>query len=82
MKPDPADARWAPLSEIDPGLTVERAYAIQDALRSEVERRGKRPIGWKLGSTSLASQAVMGGKGPAAGFLFSEVDASGGGRGG
>jgi 2-keto-4-pentenoate hydratase len=67
----------APLSETDPGLTVERAYAIQDALRLAVERRGERSIGWKLGATSQASQAVMGGKGPAAGFLFSDLYASG-----
>lgn len=67
----------APLSETDPDLTIEQAYAIQDALRVAVERRGERSIGWKLGSTSLASLAVMGGKGPAAGFLFSDRYTSG-----
>ena len=60
----------APLSETHGDLTLEHAYAIQDALRIEVERRGERPIGWKLGATSPAGQAVMGVKEPARGFLF------------
>jgi 2-keto-4-pentenoate hydratase len=36
----------APLSESDGDLTLDHAYAIQDALRAELERRGERPIGW------------------------------------
>lgn len=67
----------APLSDTFPDLTVEQAYAIQDALLIEVKRRGERPLGWKLGATSAASQAVMGGTGPAAGFLFSGLYTSG-----
>jgi len=69
--------RLAPLSEIHGDLTLEDAYAIQDALRTEVERRGERPIGWKLGATSPAGQAVMGVKEPARGFLFPGQYASG-----
>lgn len=60
----------APFSETDPGLTIEHAYAIQGALRAELDRRGERPIGWKLGATSPSGQAVMGVKEPASGFLF------------
>jgi 2-keto-4-pentenoate hydratase len=60
----------APLSETDCDLTLEHAYAIQDALRTEIERRGERPLGWKLGATSAAGQAVMGVQEPACGFLF------------
>ena len=67
----------APLSETDGDLTLEHAYAIQDALRTEVERRGQRPIGWKLGATSAAGQAVMGVQEPACGFLFPVQYASG-----
>ena len=67
----------APLSEADGGLTLEHAYAIQDALRTEVERRGQQPIGWKLGATSAAGQAVMGVQEPACGFLFPRQYASG-----
>ena len=67
----------APLSETDPSLTIQQAYAIQDALRAELERRGERPIGWKLGFTSGSSQATHGVNEPAAGFLLAGQHASG-----
>ena len=67
----------APLSETHGDFTIEHAYAIQDALRAEVERHGERPIGWKLGATSPSGQAVMGVKEPASGFLFPAQNASG-----
>jgi 2-keto-4-pentenoate hydratase len=66
-----------PLSETDGDLTLEHAYAIQDALRAELDRRGERPIGWKLGATSPAGQAVMGLQEPACGFLLPARYASG-----
>src|SRR5437879_390860 len=59
-----------PLSETDGDLTLAEAYAIQDGLRAELGRRGERPIGWKLGATSPAGQAIMGVKEPACGFLL------------
>jgi len=67
----------APLSETHDDLTLEHAYTIQDALRAELDRRGERPIGWKLGATSQAGQAVMGVKEPACGFLLPSQYASG-----
>jgi 2-keto-4-pentenoate hydratase len=60
-----------PLSDTDPDLTLERAYAVQDALRSELNRLGRRPIGWKLGATSPSGQAASGVKAPLSGFLMS-----------
>jgi len=60
----------APFTETHSDLTLEQAYAIQDALRAEFERRGDRPIGWKLGATSPSGQATMGLKEPACGFLL------------
>lgn len=73
-----------PLSETDGDFTLEQAYAIQDVLRAELERRGQKPIGWKLGATSPSGQAIMGVKEPASGFLLprqyvsgAEVSASG-----
>ena len=53
------DARFSreqltPLTETDGDFPLEHAYAIQDALRAELNRRGERPIGWKLGATSAA----------------------------
>jgi 2-keto-4-pentenoate hydratase len=60
----------APLTETDGDFTLEHAYAIQNALRAELNRRGEHPIGWKLGATSPAGQTVMGVKEPACGFLL------------
>ena len=68
----------SPLSETYGDLTLEHAYAIQDALRAEFERRGERPIGWKLGATSPSGQAIMGVQEPACGFLLPVQYASGG----
>src|SRR5438105_879164 len=67
----------APLSETHGDFTVEHAYTIQDAFRAELERRGQKPIGWKLGATSLAGQGVMGVKEPASGFLLPRQYVSG-----
>ena len=67
----------APLSETHGDLTLEQAYTIQDALRAELKRRGHTPIGWKLGATSPAGQAVMGVKEPASGFLLPRQYVSG-----
>jgi 2-keto-4-pentenoate hydratase len=67
-----------PLSETHGGFTLEHAYAIQDALRAELDRRGERPIGWKLGATSRSGQAVLGVKEPACGFLTPRQYATGG----
>jgi 2-oxopent-4-enoate/cis-2-oxohex-4-enoate hydratase len=62
--------RLAPFSETHDDFTLEQAYAIQDALQAELERRGQRPIGWKLGATGPSGQAVMRVKEPACGFLL------------
>lgn len=60
----------APLSESDPDLTLDRAYQIQDTLRAELERRGDRISGWKIGVTSQAAREAMGVDQPIAGFLL------------
>lgn len=59
-----------PLSETDADLTLDQAYAIQDALRSEMGRKGERFIGWKMGATSEAARADLGVDHPLAGFLL------------
>jgi 2-keto-4-pentenoate hydratase len=66
-----------PLSETDPDLTLEQAYAIQGALRTALVAKGEKVIGWKLGFTAPAGQAAMGLKEPASGFLLSGQHASG-----
>src|SRR5574337_339495 len=60
----------APLSESEPGVTLEQAYAIQDAVRAELVRRGDRISGWKVGVTSQAAREAMGVDHPIAGFLL------------
>ena len=67
----------APFSETDGDLSIAHAYAIQDALRAELDRRAERSIGWKLGATSPAGQAVMGVQEPACGFLLPAQYSSG-----
>ncbi len=67
----------APLSATHGDFTLEHAYVVQDALRAELDRRGQRSIGWKLGATSPSGQAVMGVKEPACGFLMPRQYASG-----
>lgn len=59
-----------PLSETDSGLTLDQAYQIQDALRRELEQRGDRISGWKVGVTSQAAREAMGVDHPIAGFLL------------
>ena len=66
-----------PLSETHGEFALETAYAIQEALRADLGRRGQRSIGWKLGATSPSGQAVMGVKEPACGFLMPRQYASG-----
>ena len=60
----------APLSETDPSLTIEHAYAIQDALRAELERNGEQVSGWKVGLTTQAAREVMGLDQPVCGFVL------------
>lgn len=59
-----------PLSETEPSLTVADAYAIQDALRTALERQGERQIGWKVGLTSRGARDAMKLDEPVAGFLL------------
>ena len=66
-----------PLSETDPDLTLEQAYAIQTALRTALVAKGEKVIGWKLGFTAPAGQAAMGLKEPVSGFLLSGQYAGG-----
>jgi 2-oxo-3-hexenedioate decarboxylase len=68
----------APLSSLDEGLTVARAYAIQDALRAAMIEQGRRPIGWKLAATGPAGQKLLGVTEPIHGFLFPAIVPAGG----
>ena len=59
----------SPITDVEPTLTVEDAYAIQDAI---IERRlasGERLVGAKVGLTSRAKQQEMGINEPVYGWL-------------
>lgn len=58
-----------PLTEDHPELTIEDAYAVQDALVRLREEQGERVIGAKLGLTSRAKQRDMGIDRPIFGWL-------------
>jgi 2-keto-4-pentenoate hydratase len=60
----------APLTEVDPDLSLERAYEIQRALEQALVARGERVIGWKVGFTSQALQQSYGVTEPVFGFLL------------
>lgn len=60
-----------------PGLGIEQAYAIQEALRAEMHRRGLAPIGWKLAATGPNGQAVLGTSHPIYGPLFPDCRETG-----
>lgn len=67
----------APLSETYGDFSLAEAYAIQDALRAALERRGERAIGWKLAATAPVGQAIIGVSEPGCGFLLAHRRASG-----
>ena len=59
----------SPITDVEPTLTVEDAYALQDAI---IERRlasGERLVGAKVGLTSRAKQQEMGINEPVYGWL-------------
>lgn len=62
-----------PLTDADPELTVDEAYAIQDELIGLYELDGDRVIGAKLGLTSPAKQLQMGIAEPIRGWLTQQM---------
>ena len=61
----------APLTERNPGMTLEDAYAVQLAGIAERQKaHGGRIIGWKVGLTSKAMQQMLGVDQPDFGHLL------------
>jgi 2-oxo-3-hexenedioate decarboxylase len=58
-----------PISETEPTITLEDAYAIQDELLARRLARGERLVGAKVGLTSRAKQQAMGVAEPVYGWL-------------
>ena len=61
------------LTEDFPDMTVEDAYAVQNALRHSFIARGHRLTGWKAGLTSKPKMIQMGVDNPSIGFLTDKM---------
>lgn len=60
----------SPLTESDPGITVEEAYTIQLRVMEMKKEAGQIVVGKKIGLTSLAMQAMLGVKEPDYGHIL------------
>ncbi len=56
-----------------PGITLDEAYAIQDAWVKRKLAAGRRIIGWKIGLTSKAMQAALNINVPDSGVLLDDM---------
>lgn len=61
------------LSQAHPGMTLDDAYAVQDALIARKERAGHKRVGWKIGLTSRAMQDALKIETPDSGVLFEDM---------
>jgi 2-oxo-hept-3-ene-1,7-dioate hydratase len=61
------------LSARHPGMTVEDAYAVQNAWRRAGIEAGRRPVGRKIGLTSKVMQAATGIDEPDYGAIFDDM---------
>ncbi len=56
-----------------PGMTLDDAYAVQDALVARKLAAGRRKIGWKIGLTSRAMQDALNIETPDSGVLLDNM---------
>lgn len=63
-----------------PEMTLDDAYAVQDALIARKMAAGRRRIGWKIGLTSRAMQDALGIDTPDSGVLLDDMAFETGGR--
>lgn len=61
------------LSMAHPDMTMDDAYAVQDALVAARRALGRRVIGWKIGLTSKAMQRALNIDIPDSGALFDDM---------
>ncbi|WP_346914870.1 2-oxo-hept-4-ene-1,7-dioate hydratase [uncultured Roseibium sp.] len=61
------------LSLRHPGMTMDDAYAVQDALTAHKIAAGRTVIGWKIGLTSKAMQQALNIDIPDSGILFDDM---------
>ena len=61
------------LSQGNPGMTLDEAYAVQRALVEKKKETGRKIIGWKIGLTSRAMQDALKIDTPDSGVLFDDM---------
>lgn len=61
------------VSLANPGMTLDDAYAVQDALIALKKAAGATQIGWKIGLTSRAMQQALNITTPDSGVLFDDM---------
>ena len=61
------------ISLANPGMTLDDAYAIQDAFVGRKMAAGQQQIGWKIGLTSRAMQQALNITTPDSGILLSDM---------
>lgn len=61
------------LSRAHPGMTLDDAYAVQDAWVRMKRADGRKVIGWKIGLTSRAMQQALSIDTPDSGVLFDDM---------
>ncbi len=61
------------LSRLHPDMTMDDAYAVQDALVAQKQDSGRNIIGWKIGLTSKAMQDALKIDIPDSGVLFDNM---------
>ncbi len=62
-----------PITETDPGITVDEAYRIQLRVMDMKKSAGQVVVGKKIGLTSLAMQAMLGVKEPDYGHILNSM---------
>ncbi|MBD3662842.1 2-oxo-hept-4-ene-1,7-dioate hydratase [Sulfitobacter aestuariivivens] len=61
------------ISRANPGMTLDHAYAVQDAFVAAKRATGLAQIGWKIGLTSRAMQQALNITTPDSGVLLSDM---------
>ena len=67
------------LSQANPGMDLDDAYAVQDALLALRDAAGYKRVGWKIGLTSRAMQEALQITTPDSGVLYDDMVFSNGG---
>lgn len=73
LRAEATGAQVGLLSLRHPEMTMDDAYAIQNAIRCEKAAAGREIIGWKIGLTSRAMQQALNIDIPDSGILFDDM---------